>query len=553
MDINERLKAIAAAKEFTRKTHHEFDRALKNIGIEPINYPSIEIFFDQKIESNRNLRHKPNFNQTNNCSQLFEYFHEYIDEDCYQFMVFAYEQHVKETKNTRRTNSSGNLKKGKYLTILVYKKKHPLKRTSSEQDWQDYKIVDIPMFEVLHSRAGDLVEENKLAIRELYYMPNFGLMLYYEEVALFTSEKDRSNNKEERRTYVSYIDLKKINSHYKENRVEVTLDIEDAPDPQNIQENPEESRKEEEKSANLTNKPVIRMTPQRDYLIVRTDSTYITLIKTEALENHSLESLLSEQSSPHKIEFKAEEGMIITDFSILKIDTTPETRDYSRLAESAATDPPTCDLFVSYVERDVDIVAHSFDGLGSKPEIYKNMLLKIALVRQSNSQNNSSLSIADMTSQELDLGVENPSIGDIQLVYVQGFPIFCFIHYQYAFEYKDSCLVFMCIKLKKNYLDETALEITHDNKYLWRRIPLPKSPKSEDPRQIRKRSAYQINRNYPNCFTNSSIVAFQPSSPNKSHKFRADPLHLMVVAQGSIENIHFIKISMNSYSFKRMM
>lgn len=271
-------------------------------------------------------------------SYLFEYFVEYVGDDWYWFVVKVFL--TKRTQPKQITDKDEVTDQN--LTILVYRQKTHY----SSDSWQEYRRMVIPLFDDSSKRrqAPFYPKNVKIAIKDLYYLPNFNLILYYEEEVEYFNESEAystyNNDAEKRNTYVNYIDLKKLSRNYRENRAEVTLDFQKGL-----------SSTKNTRITDLRNKPVIRMTPQRDYLIIRGDSTYFTLIKTQDLEKHSLESLLSAGGS---IEFRADADMIITDFAILKVDTTPDSAAYQTATDS---NPPqeqsTCDLFVSYVQCDI--------------------------------------------------------------------------------------------------------------------------------------------------------------------------------------------------------
>jgi hypothetical protein len=270
-------------------------------------------------------------------SYLFEYFVEYVGDDWYWFVVKVFLTKKPQTEQKTEKHEATDQK----LMILVYRQK-----THTSNSWQEYRRMVIPLFDDSSKRrqAPSYIKTVKIAIKDLYYLPNFNLILYYEEEVEYSNESEANsttnNDAEKRNTYVSYIDLKKMSRNYRENRAEVTLDFESGL-----------SSTKKNRITDLRNKPVIRMTPQRDYLIIRGDSTYFTLIKTQDLGNHSLESLLSAGGS---FEFRADADMIITDFTILKVDTTPDSAAYQTATDSnPPQEQPTCDLFVSYVQCDI--------------------------------------------------------------------------------------------------------------------------------------------------------------------------------------------------------
>jgi hypothetical protein len=392
-------------------------------------------------------------------------------------------------------------------------------------------------------------KEVNIAIRELYYLPGFKLLFYYEEEVIDERRRRNRNSsiaadesRSERRTFVSYIDLKKVTRHFKENRFEITLDV--------------QLDSKNSPYQDLRNKPVIRLTPQRDYLIIRTDSTYITLMRTADLENNSLESMMS--NSSNNIEFKAEaneSNMIITDFTLIKINTSMIDKETKK--ENEPQQP--CDLFVSFISCSIGTAVRDIENDEGPSD--SEFILSTALVRCDYKFKERFHLEKDKRNQHLKLGVDYPTIGDIGLVYVKNLPLLCFIMHDYAISIKEkpvklfatyNRLIFVGIDLKTNSEGDTVFDLTRDADFSSGIFPLQGLPSTPTKEQTQDKYANGLLKEKgPNQLSSSLIVTFQ-STISYTSENKPNPLYFLIISRGGIEKIHFVKIPPASYTFMRM-
>ncbi len=493
-------------------------------------------------------------------SQLSEFFMENIEGNCCWFMVtayvqdkapatdrivvIAYEQNKAPATDRIKKLTSKKYCERPYLSILVLKQRKS--STEDSKGWEEYRHIDIPIYEEQLDDEEILKNRMKIAIRELVYLPNFNLMLYYEEIEPEKSVNVADAGKEERRTYVSYIDLKKLPINYKQNRFEVTLDIQIKP-----------REKDSEPYRDLRNKPVIRVTAQRDYMIIRADSTYISLIRTKDLENYSLESLLVGEN---RIEFTSENDMFITDFNLVKLQNSLSPQKQTAANANQLKDKnEESEVLVSYIMSNISTVLDlEIEGNRNPEGPALNMILKIALVKRHAKPNNRNPPIVKITHQ-LKLGDGKPTIGDIHLVYLNSGQLFCFILHDYIVKLDtpearrtetaiSKRLILSSIDLVREQSGMTFLNDAGDN-INWRQIglKLPDQGKTKEDNEI---NTILVNEQKIRFLAKCSIVDIQPSASNILSRQQKNTINLILLFRGGIETINFLKINTGSYYFK---
>ena len=181
-------------------------------------------------------------------------------------------------------------------------------------DLKDHQLLHhrmIPLFQPMSNKTISCT--SFLLIKEIYYLPNNKCLLCYEEIQKViernglhsrkTKTRLRAGNesRSERRTFVSYIDFKTQLENIKMNRIEVSLDTWDT---ELLDESPPLS---------FRHKKYVKFSANRDFLVLRSATNLIHVIRTADLVHIKLENLHLYSRGVVEI---YERNTLISDFAI---------------------------------------------------------------------------------------------------------------------------------------------------------------------------------------------------------------------------------------------